>query len=402
VAGPIVVEKSSILGQQTYTFSQWSMPMRAFELVSGGDPVEREVEPFQSEGKLEQLLHSVPSLLLDEDVLIIGRQVGVDTGTLDLLGIDKYGNVVVFELKKGDSGYGSASEGSILSQPQEYAQALHWLTYEDLNDIFAEYSTEVGAKDWPGSDGLDGDSLLDAFESYFGTPLQQETFNQNQRMVIVAEEITDRTAANARYLRDEGLHLQCVEVQRFRLSTDADSSPVLVASTVVDYDEKRVQPREEDAITYPEINEAIVSRAFPAFKDVTHATSPEELFPGGFDHREPRMHSQHPDHPDAVRYALRVKPLEEGHVRLSIDVTSRGLDLEEVDKTALTERLRDATDRFTQRGFEVDQSRNTYRIVTAHWDVDSVADVRDEAFLDEVASRYADLVAIGHETFVDT
>jgi hypothetical protein len=375
--------------------------MRAFELVSGQTPVRREVEPFHSEGKLEQLLHSAPSLLLDEELLIIGRQVGVDTGTLDLLGIDKYGNVVVFELKKGDSGSGSASEGSILSQPQEYAQALHWFTYDDLDDIFTEYSTEVGANDWPGSDGLDGDSLLDEFERQYGTTLQQETFNQNQRMVIVAEEITDRTAANARYLRDEGLHMQCVEVQRFRLSTDSDSSPVLVASTVVDYDEKRIQPHEEDAITYPAINEGIVSRAFPAFKDVTHATSPEELFPGGFDHREPRMHSHHPEHPDAVRYALRVKPLKQAHVRLSIDVTSRGLDIEEVDKTALTDRLRDATDRFTESGFNVDQSRNTYRIVTAHWDVDSVADVRDEAFLDEVAGRYADLVTLGHETFLE-
>lgn len=98
--------------------------MRAYELLEGTKPVKRGVKPFQSEERLERLLHKIPSLLLDEQVLIVGRQVGVETGTLDLLGIDKYGNVVVFELKKGDSGSGSASEGSILSQPQQYAQAL--------------------------------------------------------------------------------------------------------------------------------------------------------------------------------------------------------------------------------------------------------------------------------------
>lgn len=375
--------------------------MRAYELLEGEKPVKREIKPFQSEKRLEQLLHRIPSLLLDEQALIIGRQIGVETGTLDLLGIDKYGNVVVFELKKGDSGSGSASEGSILSQPQQYAQALQWFSYDDLNDVYQEHQTERRTMGWPDASMPTDETLLDAFSTHFGTTLEPESFNHHQRMVIVAEQITDRTAANARYLRDEGLHLQCVEVQRFRLSEGEKTSPTLVASTVVDYDDKRVQPREEDAITYPQINESIVSRAYTAFEEITRASVPDELFPGGFDHREPRMRSLHPDHPDAVRYALRVKPLEKGHVRLSIDVTARGLEIGKVDKESLADQIRSATDRFERAGFEVDQDRNTFRIVTAHWDVDSVTDVRDDAFLDELASHYAELVTIGHEIMLD-
>lgn len=122
----------------------------------------------------------------------------------------------------------------------------------------------------------DDESLQDAFSAHFGTPLNREVFNQHQRMVIVAEDITDRTAANARYLRDEGLHLQYVEVQRFRLSEAEDSSPILVAPTVVDYEHKRVQPSGDDAITFPDINRAIVERAFPAIKEIAHSTSPED------------------------------------------------------------------------------------------------------------------------------
>lgn len=376
--------------------------MRAYELLGGDTPVKREVKPFQSEEKLEQLLYEIPSLLLDEQILIIGRQVGVETGTLDLIGVDKYGNVVVFELKKGSSGSGSASEGSILSQPQQYAQALQWFSYDDLNDVYQEYQTERGSEDRTDVPIPNDGSLLEAFSTFFGTSLDSERFNQHQRMVIVAEKITDRTAANARYLRDEGLHLQCVEVQRFQLSEDEKTTPTLVASTVVDYDDKRVQPHEENTVTYPEINEAIVSKAFPSFQEVSRAAEPAELFPGGFDHREPRLRSLHPDHPDAVRYALRVKPLEKGHVRLSIDVTARGLEIDEVDKESLTNQLRTAADRFERAGFEVDHDRNTYRIVTAQWDVDSVADVRDGAFLDELAGRYAELVNIGHEIMLNT
>lgn len=374
--------------------------MRAYELLGGDTPAKREVKPFQSEEKLEQLLYKIPSLLLDEQVLIVGRQVGVETGTLDLLGIDKYGNVVVFELKKGGSGSGSASEGSILSQPQQYAQALQWFSYDDLNDVYTEYQTERGSKDGSDMSVPTDESLLDAFSTHFGTTLKPESFNQHQRMVIVAEKITDRTAANARYLRDEGLHLQCVEVQRFQLSKHEKTSPTLVSSTVVDYDDKRVQPHDDDTITYPEINEAIISGAFPTFEEEACATMPEELFPSGFDHREPRMRSLNPNHPDAVRYTLRVKPLEQGHVRLSIDVTARGLEIEEVNKESLTGHLRNATDRFERAGFQVDQDRTTFRIVTAHWNVDSVADVRDGVFLDELADRYAELVTIGHEIMV--
>jgi len=284
--------------------------MRTYELLDGDTPVKREVAPFQSERRLEQLLHEVSELLLEEDILLIGRQVGIETGTLDLLGVDKFGNVVVFELKKGDSGSGSASEGSILSQPQQYAQSLQWFSYDDLNDVYREYTTDVAPEEasTPATDSED--SLLNAFRARYSTTPKPEAFNQHQRMVIVAEEITDRTAANARYLRDEGLNFQCVEVQRFRLSNDDTSAPVLVASTVIDYDEKRVQPRDDGTLTYPEINEAIISRAFPAIEHVTRATAPDELFPGGVDVREPRMRSLHPDHPDAVRYTIRLKPLK--------------------------------------------------------------------------------------------
>jgi hypothetical protein len=375
--------------------------MRTYELLDGDTPVKREVAPFQSERRLEQLLHEVPELLLEEDILLIGRQVGIETGTLDLLGVDKFGNVVVFELKKGDSGSGSASEGSILSQPQQYAQSLQWFSYDDLNDVYREYTTDVAPEEAASIATDSEDSLLDGFRARYSTTPKPEAFNQHQRMVIVSEEITDRTAANARYLRDEGLNLQCVEVQRFRLSDDDTTAPVLVASTVIDYDKKRVQPRDDGTLTYPEINHEIISRAFPAIEHVTRATAPDELFPSGIDVREPRMRSLHPDHPDAVRYTLRLKPLEKNHVRLSIDVTTRGLQVDEVDKDSLTDLLRANTSRFEDAGFEVDQTRNTFRIVSAHWDVDSVAEVREEAFLDEIADRYADLVKIGHEIMLD-
>lgn len=376
--------------------------MRTYE-VHGESTRKREVEPFQSEDELEDVLHRTPRLLLDEELLVIGRQVGVEAGRLDLLALDSFGNTVVFELKKGASGSGSASEGSILSQPQEYAQSLQWFSYDDLNDVCEEYRSELVTGQWSAPPLPDGDSLVEVFGEYFGTPLDPNEFNQNQRMVIVAESVSDQTATNARYLRKEGLNLQCVEAQRFCTSDRGKdgSSTLVVASTVIDYDRTRIRTTEGRSPTYPEVTEDVLERIFSAVREETNATSPDELLPGGFDVREPRLISSHPDHPDAVRYALRLKPFTEGRAMLSIDVTTRGLDIGDANKNELADRVRSAETEFECAGFDVHYGRNTFRIVTKKWDVDTVAQIRDEAFVSEFSEHLATLVQIGHEVFVE-
>jgi len=47
---------------------------------------------FESEEALENRLHRSPELLLDEQVLLIGRQVRLDTGVADLVGLDRWGS----------------------------------------------------------------------------------------------------------------------------------------------------------------------------------------------------------------------------------------------------------------------------------------------------------------------
>ena len=76
-----------------------------------GRPVteRRERLQFDGESEMEALLHANPELLLDELVFVFSRQPRLDPGLPDLVALDQYGNVVVFELKKGLSGTGSAS-----------------------------------------------------------------------------------------------------------------------------------------------------------------------------------------------------------------------------------------------------------------------------------------------------
>jgi hypothetical protein len=199
-----------------------------------------------TEATLETWLHANPELILDEPLLIFGRQYGLATGIPDLLALDQWGNVVVVELKKGRSGSGSASEETILSQPQTYASDLSTLGSNELEEIYAEYTDRIQSDEWDiGDAGVVADSLVEAHGQVFGGDVDPSELNRVQRMVILAEDITGRTENNARYLLEQGLAVQCVEVQWFRSATEAGDDAAqsfLVSTTVVDYPLSRVRP----------------------------------------------------------------------------------------------------------------------------------------------------------------
>jgi hypothetical protein len=372
--------------------------VRTFSFDHGVDPpkaTEYERKPIDREYTLESWLHANPEMLLDESVFIFGRQYRLNAGLPDLLGLDRYGNVLVFELKKGQSGSGSASEGSILSQPQEYASELSTFDYHDLDDIYQEYRSLLADDEWE----LDlsvapGDTLQDAYESHFGDTLGLEDFNTHQRMVIVAESITRQTEDNTRYLLEQGVNVQAVEVQVF---SAPDQSDVLVTNTVVDYDTSRIRPQRRQSPRYPEKNRQIIERTFPKIESIVAARSPQAVF-SDFDKRAPELHSMHADHPETVIYRLRVAPVEgnnltPGNVHVRIDL-QRG----QTDEQAL-QLLRDNADRFDNQDFRFHDDRKL-AIAYHCWDVEPARLDTDE-FLEEIADRFAELVELGHNVLVE-
>jgi hypothetical protein len=236
--------------------------MRAFEFEHDESPTrtdELTQRGVETEWQLESWLHANPDVILDEPLLIFGRQYGLATGIPDLLALDQWGNTVVVELKKGQSGTGSASEETILSQPQNYAQSLSSYDYEDLEDIYEAYKTSLNDDEWEvGDAAVQEGSLIEAHQTVFGGTIDRTGFNEFQRMVILAEDITSQTESNARYLLERGLDVQCVEVQWFASETSGERS-LLVSSTVVDYPLSRVRP-EQSSADYSNLTEAIRDR----------------------------------------------------------------------------------------------------------------------------------------------
>ena len=113
--------------------------MKLFTIDNSGKFIQFKENNFQDENKeidLEILLENNPEYFFeDEKILIIGRQVTTNHNTfIDLLGIDRQGNTVTIELKR------EKTPRETIAQILEYASYIENLDYEQLNEIYQNYS----------------------------------------------------------------------------------------------------------------------------------------------------------------------------------------------------------------------------------------------------------------------
>lgn len=372
--------------------------MRIFDFDTDVEPPgtqELERRAVESEWQLESWLLANPEVILDERLLIFGRQYGLDSGYPDLLALDRWANVVVIEIKKGQSGSGSASEGSILSQPQEYAQSLSGYGYDELDGIYDELKTKVRNGEWdPGEAGVVKETLAEAHKSAFGIEIDQSAYNQHQRLVILAERITRQTESNARYLLEQGLNVQCVSVEWFTpaeddTNTDAEEYAVLGSSTVVDYPRSRVQP-EDDTVDYSDLLVRVRDHAYPQLKDelrledrtdIASQSTKRTIFFG----------SNHSDHPKPLKYTMDPQIEEEGLVHYKLDLWQA----ESEQDTVLREFLRDQAEQLD--GYSLTENHATGMSVVERELEVGVGDVEIVA----LAQELVDLVSVVHSAAVE-
>jgi hypothetical protein len=82
---------------------------------------------------LEEWISSNPSIV-SSDIVVIGRQTPTKSGPLDLLAIDKEGNIVIIELKR------DALPREALVQAMDYASDIAEWSVEKLSEICTKYS----------------------------------------------------------------------------------------------------------------------------------------------------------------------------------------------------------------------------------------------------------------------
>ena len=191
--------------------------MRVFGVKSDGQFREYVQTPFQlahEEAILEDWLELNPDgIVEDGHVLIIGRQVVTNFGgSIDLLGLDREGDVVVVELKR------NRTSRDTIAQSLEYVSFADRLDTSQLQDILRSYLNDESL------------SLAEYHREYFEVGSDEAiAFNKDQRIVIVGQHVTPEIRQTASFLCSKGLRVTCVEFTFFQ----ADGGTRLLSQEIV-------------------------------------------------------------------------------------------------------------------------------------------------------------------------
>ena len=157
--------------------------------------------------------------VLDPNLLVIGRQVRTSFGgAIDLLCMDGEGNLVVVELKRGQT------PRDVTSQALEYSSWVKDLEFDEIKGIADSYPRIAG-------------TLETAFREKFGSELPDE-LNQGHRCLIVAESVDASTDRIVRYLAEMGVPINVATVQHFE---DANGRELLAQVYLIE--PESIQPR---------------------------------------------------------------------------------------------------------------------------------------------------------------
>lgn len=172
---------------------------------------------FQDEHQetiLETWLANNPDKIIENgNLLIIGRQVTTNLGSfIDLLAIDRQGDLVVIELKR------NRTPRETLAQALEYTSFGEKLGYEQLEDILRSYTGDEAA------------NLAQYHREYFDLATDEAVvFNNDQRIVIVGQKITPEIRQTSTFLRNKGVRVTCLEFTFFK----ADGGLRLLSTSII-------------------------------------------------------------------------------------------------------------------------------------------------------------------------
>ncbi len=158
---------------------------------------------------LERWIKSNPSILGD-DILIIGEQVPVRSGTMDFLGIDKAGNLIVIELKR------DKLPREALSQVIDYASDIASWDVDKVSEVCTKF-TGSGLEDY----------LNEKFEDI---DLEDLVVNKTQRILLVGFSVEESLQRMIEWLsNNHGVNINAIILKYVKTRCGDE----LIAKTVV-------------------------------------------------------------------------------------------------------------------------------------------------------------------------
>lgn len=212
--------------------------------IKGGDSLkEIKRSRLDWEERIEKWLEQDISIVSDE-LLVIGRQVKTDFGgVIDLLCLDRTGDLVIIELKR------DKTPREVTAQALDYASWVNGLSSERVMEIASQYFGEEI-------------SLDDAYRQRFGEELP-EVLNGHHQIIIVAAELDSSTERIINYLSDTyGVAINAVTFQYFRDEAGQEllARVFLIEPSEVEYkSQARGASKKRPPLTYEEL-QAIADR----------------------------------------------------------------------------------------------------------------------------------------------
>lgn len=151
---------------------------------------------------LQRLLRSQIDIIA-EDTLVIAEEFGEwenSNRRIDLLGLDKEANLVVFELKRTEDG------GHMELQALRYAAMVSTMTFEKVEQVYEDYLRSVGNETDARSAILDFLGWDEAEENPFG---------QEIRIVLVSADFSKELTTSVMWLNKQGLDIRCVRIKPY-------------------------------------------------------------------------------------------------------------------------------------------------------------------------------------------
>ena len=177
-------------------------------------------EPYD----LEQWIASNPETV-GSDIAIIGRQVICKSGPLDLLGIDKQGNLVVIELKR------DRVAREALAQAMDYASDVAEWSIDKIGEIASEYTEKT---------------LEDAFADAFpDVDVENLNVNSTQRILLVGFSVEPALERMIQWLSDGfGVNINAVVLNYVRT---ANGDELLARTSIIseELEKERVQKKKK-------------------------------------------------------------------------------------------------------------------------------------------------------------
>lgn len=232
----------------------------------------------ETENLLEEALVNNPEMLMP-DLELVGRQMPNAGGYLDLLGVDREGRLVVFELKRG------ALTRDAVTQVIDYGSSLQAMSDSDLAEHIEDQSGNLGIAEI--------EDLEEWYDRRFRQPIKSL---RPVRMALVGLGADENATRMVNYLREQGVRIALMTFYGYqhhgqtllarhmerRVARDIDAP----APPPTDTDEERMEALRQHALTLgiePLWQEAREELSPPTY----HTESPTPRYKGVTFYNEP-------------------------------------------------------------------------------------------------------------------